>query len=161
MKHGSAVVAFAHCRYARPSAAVGFRVSALLELGLLSPSVACLYLAEAADVSNEAAVVGCVIAGVQEKCLRLVLFPSPWRASCGLCAGHSGLPFPDLGKDDEDVPAVRFSPDSTELWKGPGTDSQEHCEDRMEPFLPKAPGARPAGLCECAPRAGGRAGLLA
>lgn len=76
--------------------------------------------------------------------------------------GHSTLPFPDLGKEDEDVPAAGFSTDSTELWKEPGAPSARNTErTEWSLFLTGAPAARPAALWECSPLAGARAGPLA
>lgn len=68
--------------------------------------------------------------------------------------GHGSFPFPDSGKQGEDIPAADFSTDSTELWEGPEAPSIRNAgKDRRGPFSQRgssclaccAPSVLPAG----------------
>lgn len=66
-------------------------------------------------------------------------FPIAVAAQLWPPRSHSSLPFPDLGKEDEDVPAAGFSTDSTELWKEPEAPSARNAERAgWRPFLTEA-----------------------
>ena len=61
--------------------------------------------------------------------------------------GYGSFPFPDSGKQSEDIPAADFSTDSPELWKEPEALSTRNSgKDRMEPFSQWGP----SGLACCA-----------
>lgn len=89
----------------------------------------------AADVSKEAVVCPCVSVVVKWKspCLGFSHHCGNPAMASGL--GYGSFPFPDSGKQSEDIPAADFSTDSPELWKEPEALSTRNSgKDRMEPF---------------------------